>query len=139
MLGEWFETRVRESGESFVTLVEDTPTWLRDLIMDAHDGEMPNDWRYGICADIARAFDEPDGIDPDELVDSLVDTSTFDLISWMGDNLARVGDVDSANDDYGWSHDHGVIGMIRLGQYSVISAMVELFVSGLDELASGES
>ena len=41
-----FELRERDNGDSFVTLADNAPEWLTDLVRDAHGDMMPDDWRW---------------------------------------------------------------------------------------------
>lgn len=120
---KFFEVRERASGESFVTLTDDAPDWLRDAVYEAHDDEMPNDWRYQVCADIFESLDlEPEG-DAFELADVLADVYTGDLFSWYGDHLARQGYADVVMERGGLST---VFEVLRQGQVEAIAGMVEV-------------
>ncbi len=79
----FFETRKRDTGEEFTTLLDDAPDWLKAAVRDAHNGALPNDWVFEECK---AAFDA--GTDPDELddyVDGRVEVYTRPLFQWAAD------------------------------------------------------
>jgi hypothetical protein len=129
---DYFVTGTRDDGTSFVSLRDDRPDWLQQAVYDAHDDEMPNDWRYAMCERIVSAID--DGVTGvDELVDSLVDTWTADRLAWLSDNIGRVSYVDDAIDDGLVDCSAGLVAMIGVGQYVTISQMVDVIVSAIDD------
>ena len=73
-----FERATRADGSTYIVLTTTPETeWLRDAVYAAHDGELPNDWRFQICAHIVELLE--DGYSADqhsELADSLVDVYT---------------------------------------------------------------
>lgn len=86
-LSKFFETKTRDSGESFVTLIDDAPEWLQDAIREAHQGDLPNDWVYEQCRAACEAVDD-DTLNPEsvyEHADSQVDIYTKSLFQWAAD------------------------------------------------------
>lgn len=86
-LSKFFETRTRDNGESFVTLVDDAPEWLEDAIREAHQSDLPNDWIYEECRAVCEAVD-CDELSPEsvhEHADSRVDIDTSSLFQWAAD------------------------------------------------------
>lgn len=130
-----FTTKTRDDGTTFVTLTDTAPEWLQTAVYDAHDGEMPNDWRYETCSRIWDAF-TVEGIDPAdddqrfELADSLVDIYTFDLTTWLASHNDRQFYVDEARRAYG-SEDQGVVWDIKAGQHYCISEMVGIMADAI--------
>lgn len=87
-LGQWFEMKSRELGESFVTLKDGHPEWLKDAIHEAHNTDLPNDWIYIECEKACRAIDDgslKDNDDVHEHADLCVDIYTRDLYQWAAD------------------------------------------------------
>lgn len=83
----YFQTKTRENGETFYALADDAPEWVDDAVRDCHDGELPNDWRYTIIADLfEQLLENPD----DEYAGAgLVDIYNRDLAQWLAGNLYR--------------------------------------------------
>lgn len=121
----YFETRERTNGERFVCLTDDAPIWLSDAVREAHDGELPNDWRYRICAAICDELRSDGDNDLHELADSLVDGCHYDLMTWASESLNRISDVGEACSEYGVADDAGIIDRLSLGQYATIRKMAE--------------
>ena len=74
---------------------EDTPELYKEITRDAHDDELPNDWRYATCSEIADAIVEGDFQSHEDVVDaaheiaaSIVEPYTLDLLTW-GRHLNR--------------------------------------------------
>lgn len=131
-----FEVRERYNGEPFTTLADGAPDWLYEACREAHCGEVPNDWRWDACRSICEQLVERCGFagvsDPlsdddvwHEVADGLVDVYTSDRLRWLADNLERVALVDEAHDEYGWSTDQGVAGLIGTAQYLTLRDMCE--------------
>ena len=59
-----FELDYRHAGtsteESFFKLKDGCPDWMTKAVHDAHDDELPNDWRFEICAQITEWLVEND-------------------------------------------------------------------------------
>lgn len=97
----YFETAKRDNGEIFVRRTPDAPEWVADAVMEAHDGEAPNDWRYAHCRYIFDLFMDGsyDPVDLDgfsEIADQLVDISNHDRLVWLMGDLTREGYVNDA-------------------------------------------
>ena len=130
----YFETRERLNGDRFVCLTDDAPEWLTDAVRKAHDGEFPNDWRYRICSAICDELDaETDDDRISDIADSLVDVYNYELITWAGEHVNRIGDVDEACREYGVADDAGIIDRISLGQYVTIRNMAETLAAAYYE------
>jgi hypothetical protein len=87
-LASHFETKTRDSGESFVTLNDTAPDWLKEAIREAHNGTLPTDWIYSECRAAVEAFDEGSLSDEDDVhshADGRVDVYTKDLYQWAAD------------------------------------------------------
>ena len=133
-VSDWFERKTRGDGSTFYSLREVDgqypPDWLHDAVRDAHDDEMPNDWRYDTIHSIVLALE--DGSDRDEIADSLVDVYTSDLIGWLAGNTSRLAYVDDAAAE--WATDCDTVEeQIRIGQMYCISQMVNILADAIDE------
>jgi hypothetical protein len=83
-----FERKERAQGESYITLKDDHPEWLKDAVHEAHHDTLPNDWIYEECHAAVEAFDTGCLLDEDavhQYVDGRVDTYTRDLYQWAAD------------------------------------------------------
>ncbi len=84
-----FTWKKRENEEIFWHHHEDTPEFFTNITKDAHDNELPNDWRYATCSEIADAIVEGDYQSYDDVIDeahtiadSIVDVYTMQLLNW---------------------------------------------------------
>jgi hypothetical protein len=141
-LGRFFTRDTRDNGETFVKLTDDCPSWLHDAVRDAHDGELPNDWRYETCRFIVSMFDDGYSADDDdaamEIAESLVDVYNYDLARWLADDVSRSAYCDDfvcdgiPENDVTWS-------VIRGGQYMAIERMCYVIAMAIVENADDES
>lgn len=128
-----FERRTRDNGETFTTLTDDAPEWLRDAILEAHDDELPNDWRYETCESIVGALE--DGAEPEEIADSLVDVYTGPLFQWLADYIGRGAYCDEALESglAGGTSGDGLEAIVRAGQYLAIETMARGLAEAIAE------
>ena len=124
-----FELRTRPIGCAFYTLTDDAPRWVRDMVMDAHDGEGPNDWRYGKIIEILEALHEHGLGVFGSVLDDLCDPYTDDLLRWVADYLPRQEYVLDANEGEVVTS-LGTI--IERGQVLALSGMVQVISSALN-------
>lgn len=131
-LAKQFETKVRDSGKSYVSLRDERPDWLHDAVRDAHEDEPPDDWRYETCQSICYLID--DGItEASEIADSLADIYTSDLIAWLGTHWCRRGWVDNARADGLIEPDADLETQLRIGQYCCIESMASIFLQAVQD------
>lgn len=127
---QYFTRATRDDGTGYTRLVDDQPDWLYDAVRDAHDGELPNDWRFETCAAIAALIDDGDG-DPHSIADGLVDVYTSDLLAWL--TPERMAYVDEALEECLVDATTGVESIIRTGQYVCITHMASILVDAVSE------
>ncbi len=132
----YFKSKTRDNGESFVVLVDDVPDWVLDAVRTAHDEEFPNDWRYATCerifASLADILCAPGTSGWVEQVgftaDSLVDVYNHDLHAWATPN--RWHYIDEAATELCAGDDFA--GTIRLGQFVCIEQMVHVIAEAIE-------
>lgn len=103
------EHGTRDGGESYIYLKSAKAGWQQDLVQDAHNDMMPDDFKYLFVWDVLNNIvDHEDGTPLctfqdllNEWADSDIDVYTHDLIKWMGSNLTRLGYCDDAAKDWG--------------------------------------
>ena len=139
----------RTDGTEYRILREDCPMHddLRAIIRDAHNGEMPNDWRFGMVYDLCQAFldySQPQAcaVTADEFRDCIgeiaalrVDISTHALLVWLSDNVSRC----HFDDKGAWSSDDlgsDIGGLAQRRQQEEIEWMAHAILTGLDALVS---
>jgi hypothetical protein len=131
-----FETRARNDGENYVTLKDNAPEWLQDLVHDAHGDFLPDDWRYQSIRDaIGFIHDvEPGDLnDGHEFADQNVDTYTGSRFAWLASNLQRAGYCDEAAAEFGTDPEGGIVQLIGMGQYMESLEVWASVVEGLRE------
>ena len=139
----------RTDGTEYRMLREDCPMHddLRAIIRDAHNGEMPNDWRFGMVYDLCHAFLEYSQPSPTpwtledylevagDVAELQVDHAYSRALSWMADNVTRChfDDVETYASDCS-GDDLGQLAIRR--QLEEIHTMAHAILSGIEALVS---
>lgn len=136
-LMHYFETRRRTNGETYTCLKDDAPEWLRDAVMEAHDDESPNDWRYDKCLGIVETIAMCDEVNEDtayELnLEGLVDVYTSELTRWLTDYIGRLDIVDEVRSDWGFDDDTPMFVILQGAQRYTIEHMAHFIVTAMLE------
>jgi hypothetical protein len=139
----------RTNGTEYRMLREDCPMHddLQDIIRAAHDGELPNDWRFGIAYDLCHALldysqplacavtldDYRDWVG--DIVELKVETSTHALLVWLADNVNRCYfDEPEVWCDSADGSDIGDLAQRR--QREAITTMAHVILQGVADLVS---
>ena len=139
----------RTDGTEYRLLREDCPLHsdLAEVVRSAHNGELHNDWRYGMTYDLCQAFldySQPQACavtvdDYRDCIGDIVathsDTSTYALLVWLSDNVARChfDDVETYASDCS-GDDLGQLAIRR--QLEEIHTMAHAILSGIEALVS---
>jgi hypothetical protein len=139
----------RTIGPEYRILREDCPMHddLHAIVRSAHNGEMPNDWRYGMTHDLCQAFLEYSQPSPEpwtledylevtvEVAYHQADTSARALLVWLADNVNRC----CFDDEGAWSSDDlgsDIADLAQSRQREEIHTMAHAILAGLDALVS---
>ena len=139
----------RTDGTEYRMLREDCPMHddLRAIIRDAHNGEMPNDWRFGMVYDLCHALLEYSQPSPTpwtledylevagDVAELQVDHAYSRALSWMADNVTRChfDDVETYASDCS-GDDLGQLAIRR--QLEEVHTMAHAILSGIEALVS---
>jgi hypothetical protein len=113
------------NGKRYWCTTDTVPQEATDLIMDCHDNELPNDWRYEVIVSLLfdiKNTDDLDSDDLDDIVDGQVEVYSSDLARWLADNPSRSAYIDAARDEFGGLSDD-IFEQIKCGQYVCIMDM----------------
>lgn len=121
----------RTDGTTFYKLAEGSPEWMRAACREAHDGELPNDWRYDIIDSLLEriADDGEDDYDSGDAADGLVPIYNSDRVRWLGENVGRGDYCDRAAEEYGI--EGGIFDRIGQGMYLCIQEMGHTLVEAI--------
>lgn len=143
----------REDGSTYRTVSDALPDWVRrnllEVIWDAHNEELPNDWRYEMVHRLADAFlmysqpqpqpwaleDFADAIG--EIADACTDISTSALLGWLADHPGRCcfGDPETACSDIDGSD---IADLARRRQTEEIAWMATVILEGINAMVQPE-
>jgi hypothetical protein len=139
----------RTDGTEYRMLREDCPMHddLRAIIRDAHNGEIPNDWRFGMVYDLCHAlldYSQPQACavtadDCRDYIGDIVatqgDTSTYALLVWLSDNVSRCH-FDDAEVWCSGENGSDIGALAHHRQMEEIKWMAHAILSGLEALVS---
>ena len=132
-MSDYFQRKTRDNGEGFYAFADDRPDWVYDAVMEAHDGEFPDDWRFDICDSLFGEIDEnTDEDDLHELIDGLVDVYNSDRLKWLADDQSRTAYCDEALREFG-GDSKDILEMIGYGQYLCISQMAHIIFQAIKD------
>lgn len=135
---EQFETKRRDSGETFLTLKDSAPDWMTDVCRDAHGRKLPDDFVFEVIFESLHALLDHD--DTQEANDSLeADFGNADLLAWVSSNLGRASYVNDAVREYGLDADSfDLFKTLQLGQLAekqeIFGEMLDSLTDKLDEI-----
>ena len=134
------ERKEREPGLGcFYCLKEDLENReeIQDFIMDLHNEETPNDWRYNIIhsllENLIEGYDVKNEDEAEEhiacICDSLVNVYNYGLAKWLCDDVSR-GYFDSSLDNAEFiKDDTSIYGIIMKRQFEEISTMASKIIN----------
>ena len=136
------ERKEREPGLGcFYCLKEDLKNReeIQDFIMDLHNEESPNDWRYDIIHSLLDSLlnnydvnNEDEAYEHIDIIsDSLVNVYNYGLAKWLCDDVSR-GYFDSRaeiSSIYEVNHSESIYGVIMKRQYEEIYTMASKIVN----------
>ena len=132
----YFTTDRRDDGTTFTLLTDEAPKWLVKAVYKAHDGELPNDWRFDIAARIVDLLDDALShcVDWDDdlitqVADDTVEWRTSQLFRWVADEPDRLGYIDDA----ALFGESDVVGRVRAGQFNAIEQMTRTLADAIDD------
>tara|TARA_R100000734_G_C3292915_1_gene84496 strand:+ start:152 stop:610 length:459 start_codon:yes stop_codon:yes gene_type:complete len=131
------ERKEREPGLGcFYCLKEDLENRekIQSFIMDLHNEESPNDWRYDIIHSLLSSFIENYGVNSEEeaeehidvICDSLVNVYNYGLAKWLCDDVSRGYFEDLPSIE---GSDTSIYGIIMKRQYEEISTMASKIIN----------
>ena len=139
----------RTNGTEYRILREDCPLHddLLAIVRDAHNDELPNDWRYGMVHDLCHAFLEYSQPSPTpwalddylevagDVAELRVDHAHSLALGWLADNVSRChfDDPEAYTSDCS-GDDLGQLAIRR--QLEEVHTMAHAILYGLDALVS---
>jgi len=117
--------------------VDDLTSWLMDL----HDDELPNDWRYETIVSICDALMDIDDLKECEctydaaagIADNLTDIYNHDLFRWYADQPGRVSYIEDAVSEGLIDTASDTIARLTIGQNECIRSMCHRIIDRLIE------
>lgn len=134
-----FQDAKRDDGSEYICRVPDSPDWVRALIYDCHDGELPNDARYSLIRDAAVSISDQHFSDADDARDAIPDLSvdllpiyTAKILQWFACNTTRLADCDAVLETYG-NVPESTYALLSAGYQLAAENVLGLIVDSLEE------
>lgn len=132
-----FEKKERDDRSIYYALQADSPEWLKNAVMVAHDGEWPNDSRYELIREALSSlsdncYDDAESARDDslEIASQLLPCHTAELLEWFAVLPARLQDCDDAREESGCSpesiYEALSAGFIRSAESTIHSLIEEI-------------
>jgi hypothetical protein len=133
-----FTTRtvIRNGTETqLYTLRDSAPGWCTDIVRDAHDGRMPDDWIYEVCYGLAGNFADctespEDG--PHGYANACCNDYTGALTAWLASSLHNVKACEQAREEGLVAPDTSLADWIRAGQFHTTYLVAGAILAGLE-------
>lgn len=113
------------NGHGSVTLTEDAPEWLRDAVREAHDDELPDNWRWEKCAAIVNDYEGGEH-ETFLLAQENMDADTATLLSWL--TPSRLHWVNEAVNNYGFDN---ALSIIQSAQSLCLEQMATTLITAI--------
>lgn len=127
----------REDGETFLRLQDGRPEWMLAVIRAAHDGWLPDDyryrWAYHALDRIKEAADREEA--RDMVYDVEADAYTHDLTTWLASDNRRVYYLTEALEEFGNPEDG--FRLLATAQYLERREVGHATLHALEHLADG--
>lgn len=137
-LARAFSEGIRSDGSSFFFIPDSQPAWMLDAVRSAHHEELPNDWRFSMCRQLAYAMAEHESADDvrEAALNIASDAGTIyhaELLRWYAESPGRLDYADSWLSDTGIdSADGGIAGHLYAGQTYCIEQMLHCLVDACE-------
>lgn len=118
-----FTSDKRTNGDVFWKLTDSAPSWVGDAVYAAHNGRMPDDGIYELCAHIADGLTEYDmtGRHPEdhlhEIADRNVSCYHMERYRWLAAHLDNSDYCEEAQEEGLVASDASISDRIAAGMY----------------------
>jgi hypothetical protein len=119
------------SDETYWHTKDDAPDWVNDMCQAAHDGMLPDDYRYSFIVEALDAIIDAEG-DTDS-ADLEADCYTADLTAWLASRVSRTEYVDQAVEEFG-ADSVGIVSQLMQGQYLEKREVLTSVISSLESV-----
>src|SRR5690606_4982391 len=133
----YFVLKERPDGETFWTVKDGSPQWVRDLCFKAHDnGEiLPDDWRYRFIVESLETLSECE--DPYDVYIEIY-THSGELLKWFSSSLARLQWVQEAVEGMDWENSFDILLALQAGQLHEKEHVFNVVLDELSRLADAQ-
>ncbi len=136
-----FVKLVRSDNETYWTLSDDAPEWVKEMCQQAHGDFLPDDYRYEFIQEVITlisAGEEEDDYDSLSDVVGEIEPDIYNnvLTHWLASNLNRAQYVDEAIEQFGLSG--GIFALLSSGQVLEKQEVFQLVLEFLSEKTETE-
>lgn len=138
---KYFEWKTRDSGEEFVILKDEAPSWMREACRDAMQSDM-TDWLWEECKAAFEAIDN-ESLDEDsthEYADGRVDVYTRERFRWAADHClsSTFGEAEERAKELGGRESADVQEILGVVQFCAIEYIAQVILQAVEQNGEDE-
>lgn len=122
----------RATPRKVVALKDGAPEWVQDMVYEAHDGMLPDDYKYEFAQEAVDAIADADDVEDVRLEG---DVYVSDLLAWLNTNVCRMAYCDEACEEYGLEAATDLETRMRVGQEAEKAEVLGIVLRCLEERA----
>lgn len=129
-----------DTGRTIRVLKDDAPGWMTDVVREAHDGMLPDDFRYEMIEEALDTLVRAEG-DDEQAQEDLPEPPIYNAerLRWLASHLERVGYCDEVCEESGVEASVGILDRIAIGyraeQEDVLALVVRALAALVDDAA----
>ena len=128
-------TSTRDDGAAFIHMTDERPDWVFEMIYEAHDGKLQNDWSYKLIEAALETLAEGCVDEPYEFAEGFSNSlCNNELANWMGSHGERWDLCDAALQEF----DHSQIANVISRAFEEEASDVYMRVQGALEAQTEE-
>lgn len=130
---DWFETAIRNNGTDYIRLrTEDAQ--IKNLIYEAHDDMLPDDYKYQFIHEALEAIAEHDDI---EDINLEPDIYNCDLLKWVSSHLSRASYCNDAIENMlGFQDEMDFMAIVSMAQSLEKDKVLQSVRTSLEEICA---
>ena len=130
-----FRHQFNSNNEKIIVLPSDAPEWVQQLVRDAHDDELPNDWRFTKIYEICWWLLDCESSDSAqenamEAADALSFVYTGQILGWYAEQPSRLNYCDQYIEEFGANATDSTALLLGAGQAYAIEKMIYKIIDG---------
>jgi hypothetical protein len=131
----FFVFKKRNDGSEFYSLIDNAPEYLTELVHNAHNDFMPDDYKYEFiydALDIIRDYEDEDYYY--EGLDNYTECHTAKLLTWLASNINRMNYLEDVINNMFPAGNVKIFDALMGAQYTEREEVLNSVLSSIDSL-----